>query len=96
VPVYTLTTKSHLPLDNNTRIWEFIVKKGEKFEPPLWSSSMKIKFLGWKDKDGNDLTNGFIASSDTTMYSQWKINSHVPTTRPELRKCIKNLFVGKY
>lgn len=96
VPVYTLITKSHLPLDNNTRIWEFIVKKGERFEPPLYSSSMKTKFLGWKDAEGNDLTNGFIATTDTMMYSQWKINSHVPTIGPELRKCIKNLFVGKY
>jgi len=93
---YTITTKSHLPSDNNTRIWEFKVKKGEKFEPPLWSSSMGTKFIGWKDEDGNDLTYGFISSSDTTIYSQWKINSYVPSIGPKLRKCIKELLVGKY
>lgn len=96
VSTYKLTAKSQLPSDNNTRIWEFKVKKGERFAPPLWSSSMGTKFLGWKDEDGNDLTNGFVASSDTTMYSQWKINDYVPTIGPEFRKWIKYLLVGKY
>ena len=96
VPKYTLTAKCHLPEDNNTRIWEFKAKKGETFEPPLWSSSMRKKFLGWKDDEGNDMTNGFVASSDTMMYSQWKINAYVPTIGLVHRKWIKNLLFGKY
>ncbi len=95
-PVYTLTAKNHFPDDNNTRVYEFRVKKGDMFEPPLWPSTKRIDFYGWKDDDGNDLTNGFVAVSDTTMYAQWKTNSYVPTLGPALRKWLKYLFIGEY
>lgn len=95
-PVYTLSAKCHFPEDNNTRVWEFRVKKGDMFEPPLWPSTKRIDFYGWKDDDGNDLNNGFVAASDTTMYAQWKTNSYVPTMGPALRKWLKYLFIGEY
>ena len=58
------------------------------------------KFLGWKDADGNDVANGFTATEDITLVSQWEklpISLKLGTNAVDISESVaNNEFYVKY